>query len=587
MLIPTNNETLTRLQDSVKNWGSIKRPAKLTKMPPSSLIILSKEEVESLLKRPEVLSDFGIDEQRIFFRSLAFWDWAFWIQVVCERWTVEKKTGEIFESADFHFELWGAYFNGDDVLAIIGRANGKTTNVSKMASLYALCFMLEPEILLIASKGLGEEIIGDLREELEGNILLKFIFGEQVPKMATANKSKKWRGRELQLLSGSEIKSVSKGESIRGRRPTKIIMDDPQEDKDVKNPIIANEFYNWIFTTVYPTLADGGSMFVLGTIISSICFVNMLKQQVRFKGFRLIEYPALLDFNPKTDIEFVQESDHVRVIFKKGRPLWPQRWTLEKLAQRCQKMIEDGSDIRKFLQEYCNIPFVFNSSPVFETSIKFQIMPLLRKIGTFGIDVFREFRFVTVEEEGQPVSIPDPKLFYSIGIDVANGKQNGDYSTVTMRDLDFRLYRQYRGHCAQHILAEVVEQLLEGIENVVVVPENNIALAFLNAAAEYRFAQKFYKQRSFDKATNKESDVIGWHTNIKTKMIMINGLQRFYGTGNAEVSKEQVEEIEHYYYDEHGGMNATAPHHDDLVISDSLSVQGILHGVPDVMPEFI
>jgi len=522
----------------------------------------------------------NLDEYRIAFQTIYFHDIRLFAEDVCDRWTRDKKSGQKYPSAEFHDELWQACKNPEDVLAIVARDHAKTTAVCKILVLWLLLFEIEPSILLIMSKGLGEEVIGDIRRELETSQAIKLIWGIMVPHEDKKNsKSDKWRQRELQLLNGCEIKSITKGEAIRGRRPTKVIVDDPQENKDVKNPIIANEFYNWIFTSVYPVLSSGGSMVVLGTIISNICFVNMLKQQAVIKNFKVIEYTAIIDFDPKTDIAFYQEGNRLRVRFTKGRPLWPERWSMKALEERCEKMMEEGGDVRKFLQEYCNIPFVLNASPVFDVNLKFKVLPALRTIGTFGIQVFSEFPKVN--------GALDPHVYFSLGIDVANGRQGGDYSTITMRSLDFNLYRQYRGHCAQHVLPKVVDAMLEGVEDVTIVAENNIALAFLNACAEYEWYGKLYKQRSFDKATNKETDVLGWHTNVKTKLIMVNGLQRFYATGDAEISKELLEEIEHYYHDEQGGMNAVAPYHDDLVIADSLSVQGILHGVPDVMPEFI
>lgn len=536
------------------------------------MTILSRAETEEILNIRR--SNLSIDEERIFFRSLAFWDWAFWIEVICERWTVEKKTGVQHESADFHFELWKNYFSGEDTLSIVGRAQAKTTNVSKMATSYALCFGLEPSILLIATRALGEEIIGDIREELEANELIQFIFGDLVPKSSAAAKGKKWRGRELQLLNGSEIKSISKNEPIRGKRPTKIIVDDPEENSDVKNPKIAREFYYWMFTAVYPALADGGSMFVLGTMIGKICFVNQLKQQHKIKGFKLIEYPAILDFDSKKDIKFIQEADRVRVVFTAGRPLWPQRWTLEKLAERCQKMLEDGNNISIFLQEYCNIPFTLNSSPVFSADYIYQVLKPERIYSEFKIHEYRKI---------------DPKIQYSLGVDVAKGGLKGDYTTVSLRGFNFKMYRQYKGHITQDrlpfVIDEMVKDLPEGSFTIVV--EANYASAFFLAARESFWFSSLWKRKIIDKATQRETEDLGFMTTAKSKIFLINCAQKIYQTGDTEVSQELKEEIENFMHNERGGMEAAHPYHDDLVISDALSLYGIQNGIPDNMPTFI
>ena len=53
-----------------------------------------------------------------------------------------------------------------------------------------------------------------------------------------------------------ELKTITKNEPVRGRRPTLVLVDDPEENKDVKNPAVAQEFYNWVFTSVYPTISQ-------------------------------------------------------------------------------------------------------------------------------------------------------------------------------------------------------------------------------------------------------------------------------------------------------------------------------------------
>lgn len=503
---------------------------------------------------------------------MAFWDWAFFIQVCLENLTIEKKTGERFESAPFHYELWEKYFSGEDALAIISRGHGKTTNVSIMATIYALIFDLEPSILIIATKSLGEEIVGKIREELEHNNILKFLFGDMVPKSSRDHKGKKWRGRELELLNGNQVKSVSKGEAIRGKRPTKIAVDDPEEDKDVKNPIITAEFYNWIFTTVYPTLADGGTFFVLGTMISPTCFVNRLKQQAALKGIKLIEYSALLDFDPKKDIKVTIVEGKAHVEFLRGTPLWPERWSLEKLAERCVMMMEDGKDYRKFVQEYFNIPFVVNASPVFSESIEFEVLKPSLITDTYGIQHYR------------PI---DQTKQYSIGIDVSKGGVKGDYQAIVVRDFEFRIYRVYRGHVDQVTLVSVLDEIIAELPELqyTIVVENNYAGTFLNEARDRVWFGQLYKRVVIDRVTQKETDELGWNTNAKTKIILINDLDKIYKLSKTEISEQQLEEIQNYYHDEKGGMNALAPYHDDLVIADGCCIQGVKKGIPDASLE--
>jgi hypothetical protein len=47
---------------------------------------------------------------------------------------------------------------------------------------------------------------------------------------------------------------MSKGESIRGQRTSCVIIDDPQENKDVESKKIVDKFNTWVFSSLYNTL---------------------------------------------------------------------------------------------------------------------------------------------------------------------------------------------------------------------------------------------------------------------------------------------------------------------------------------------
>lgn len=507
---------------------------------------------------PEILEKLNDEEYKDVLFSQYFYDIQAFARDICTRWTCDL-LGSHIATPDFHNELWNLARSGEDFVAIISRDHGKTTAVSKILGLWFLLYEKEKSLLYVMSKGLGEIVVGDIKKELETNEEIKFIYGSLVPiEDRTNNKTEKWRARELQLLNGTELKSVTKGEPVRGRRPTKIIIDDPQENKDVKNPILCEEFNNWIWTAVYPTLSKGGSMAVLGTIISNNCFVNVLKNEADQRKFRIVEYPALADFNYKTDII----TDENGVKFLKGIPLWPDRWPMEALEKRCQKM-----GIQEFAQEYLNIPFAINGSPVFSETYNYKIVEPLK-----------------IEDEIKYYNAPGMQERGFIGVDVANGGVGGDFSTIVARNASRELVAQYRGHCSQTELARITDKFVVMFKNCIIVPENNIALAYLEECKKFTWHGRIYRQKSFDKVLNKQSDIIGFNTNAKTKPILRDALDEVFKLGNYEVSKELHEEIVHYYFDEKGGMNAISPYHDDLVIADALCNFGIKKGVFDLMP---
>lgn len=465
----------------------------------------------------------------------------------------------------FHKDLWKVSIEGGDIVIVCPRGFSKTTAISKILALWLLLFELEQSIIIISSKGLGENIIGDIRRELEENAMITNLWGQLVPiDTKQSDESKKWRQNELQLLSGVEVKTLTKGQAVRGQRPTLVILDDPEENKDVKNPVIAEEFFNWVFTSLYGALDDGGRMIVLGTIISASCFVNRLKSQALARSFMVFEFPAILGF----DWKIWGETKDWKKATAEAKSLWPQRWTLEKLKEKYEKLTE-----KPFMQEFMNIPYVVNGTPVF-LQPKLTVVEPVEIKGNWKI--YKQLTETYVDAEGKT----QIKKLYNgfVGIDVANGSQSGDYSVIKIRDEQMNLLAQYRGKVAQDILASELHAMIDYFNDVFIVPENNIALAFLNECKSYDWFTKIYRKTTFDTVLQKETEIIGWNTNVKTKILFITEYGKVLREG-LEVSEETHEEILHYYYDEKGGMNAISPYHDDTIIADALSIQAIKCGL--------
>lgn len=496
----------------------------------------------------------NVEHYKLIKRSFYFYDKAAFAWEICVRWTTDEKTGTRYRSPEFHKEIWADTLA--DLLLIVPRAHAKTTAKCKIDVLHSLLFAYEPHTLILSSESLGEETIGDIRVELETNAKIKAIWGNLVPKSDKRDfKVKKWRQKHLQLTNDMEVETIPKGGSVRGKRPTKIIVDDPQEDKDVKNPRIALEYWNWFWTSVYNLLMDGGKVCVLGTIISDNCFVNMLKQEADARGFKVIQYPAIIDFDEKTFT---------------GRPLWPERWSMVALKARYEKIGREA-----FMQEYMHVPMVKNGSPVFSPEYQYKVLEPIRV--EHDVHIYRELVEKTTDDKGNITIKP---LFDGfIGIDLSFGRIGGDYTAITCRDVEGKLLASYRGYVAQDLACLKVDQMVKMLKSVKIIPENNNALAFLQACRAFIWYSNIYRKKILDKITNKESEVLGWSTNAKTKPMLINDFDQRLRSGEWEVFEELKQEILHYYYDEQGGTNAISPYHDDTVIADALCVQGIKAGV--------
>lgn len=217
--------------------------------------------------------------------------------------------------------------------------------------------------MYISSKGLGEISIGKIRVELEINPMLKRVYGSLAPtdedsKHIIENKNKKWKQSYLELSNGASLETVTKGWSLRGRRKHKVIVDDPEENKDVKNKRIVEEFRDFVFTTVYNMMLPGGNMVVLGTIVGELCLVEHLRHK---KWWVTIMRKAL---------------EH-------KQPLRPELWNKKALKERLEVI-----GTARFLQEFMHVPISRNDRIIKPHWIRYyQELPKQFDKVVMGIDV--------------------------------------------------------------------------------------------------------------------------------------------------------------------------------------------------------
>ena len=334
---------------------------------------LTENEVKELEKYEDDLPD-GVLEEYIY------WHWFFDIGWFSDYHFTHWKQGAngFIETPDFHHEIWDLLTDEEmhDVNVIIARWHGKTTALL-IYMIWRILYFPWWSIVYVASKNLWEKWLGKIRRELESNKKIMTIFGNIVPTNSDDTKDKrlnKWRQKELEFLNWSYIETVTRGQPIRGARPKEIIMDDPQDNKDVKNPRMAKEFLEWAFTSLYNVLLPWGRMVALGTIVGNLCFVKQLRDE---KKWPTIEYQACND-----DFENI---------------LWPAMWNKKALMERRDgKIIKDpktGKEIRKkgigtayFNQEFRNIPLNTADKVIKEHWIRYYAPPLEFEYIVLAID---------------------------------------------------------------------------------------------------------------------------------------------------------------------------------------------------------
>lgn len=244
----------------------------------------------------------------------------------------------IHEVPEAHIDLIRELTRRVDSAIVFPRNHAKTT-WEKIDTLHDIVYALEPVILYIGATLFdGQQHFESIKAELESNELLISVYGNLVPSNAAL--SHKWTNKHLETTNGVNLLArgagKGRGVNIKNRRPTKIIMDDIENDEAVRSPEQREKLRHWINNVIIPSKdKERGFVKMIGTVISPMC--ELLKF---YKG----------------------RGGIFRKAIENGESIWPNFWTLEDLYKiRDGYTNEDGIYVvgigtRAFSQEYMNTP---------------------------------------------------------------------------------------------------------------------------------------------------------------------------------------------------------------------------------------
>jgi hypothetical protein len=130
------------------------------------------------------------------------------------------------------------------------RGHAKTSIVSTAYVLWCVCYGLEPYIVLVSSTAdQGRDLLSHIKKELEGNARIL----EDFPELSEGGKTPgppRWRKDEVITRTDCKITVVGYGGSIRGRkhrqhRPTLVILDDIENELDVRSADQREKLVEW------------------------------------------------------------------------------------------------------------------------------------------------------------------------------------------------------------------------------------------------------------------------------------------------------------------------------------------------------
>ncbi len=203
------------------------------------------------------------------------------------------------------------------VVVAAPREFAKTTVCSFGYVLHQICFRKRHFIIIGSdTEDLASDITGYIFLELLYNDRIRQDFGELVRGAKKID--------DFVTTNDVRVKARGRGQRLRGLkhrqwRPDLVILDDLENDLNVRNPEIVKQILEWITSAVYPALEANGRLFIIGTILRrrSALDVMLTSEREPYCHFTRRIY---------------------RAITEEGRSLWEAKHSLAKLLRQKKLM---------------------------------------------------------------------------------------------------------------------------------------------------------------------------------------------------------------------------------------------------------
>lgn len=221
--------------------------------------------------------------------------------------------------ADFHLQIMIEALNNSRFAVAAPRGSSKSTLLTFLRPLHAICFDLEAFIVIVSNTYQKAAMaLENIKKELRENVLLIKDFGINIRKDSEGDSIFVTRtGNEIRVLcKGAEQIGSIRGEKFGATRPTLILVDDVEDDEMVRNPERRKELQELFDEALTPALDSvrNGKMCIVGTILHDDSQLAKLVSPALYPEYcKLIFKGRNIDENGKFT------------------SLWEYKWTVEEL----------------------------------------------------------------------------------------------------------------------------------------------------------------------------------------------------------------------------------------------------------------
>jgi len=232
------------------------------------------------------------------------------INVMAEMVLRDEKTGGRVRQADNHI-AWHRLVEQHPRLVIWSHVeSAKTQQLSIARALYELGRNPMARIGIVSNTyKMAEKIVRTIGKYIEQSAELKAIFGLEPDKNSPWTSTALFVKRKTYSKDPS-IQACGVHGNILGSRLTHLILDDVLDYENVRTPVGRQDLWDWYHSTLPGRLEEGAKVTVIGTAWNPDDIMHRL---AKAPGWHAKAFP---------------------VIDAGGQPMWPERWSLDRIAAK-------------------------------------------------------------------------------------------------------------------------------------------------------------------------------------------------------------------------------------------------------------
>ena len=195
---------------------------------------------------------------------------------------------------------------------------------------------------------------------------------------------------------------------------------------------------------------------------------------------------------------------------------------------------------------------------------------------------------------------PLPDLYYVAAVDIGGRSSSADWSVIAVLTQSPvpRVVAQWRGHIDHDVLADKAVELATLYNEALLVVEANTlestgsCVGLDNSLTVIDHLRQnysnLYTRTAVDNLTGTTTTRIGFHTNRRTKPLLINTLIAAVREGAyVERSQEACNELSTYVQHPNGSYAARVGCHDDILMTRAMALYVIASAPPAVSPDAV